>query len=125
MLKYADLFAGIGGFRLGFDRLGHECIFSSDIDKNAAATYELNFKENPLNDITRTDSKEIPDFDILTAGFPCQPFSIAGHRKGFRDTRTKLLIHICKCSRCMDWNIRITFKCYNKSNPKTFKLRVK
>ena len=94
MLKYADLFAGIGGFRLGFDKLGHECVFSSDNDLNAAKTYELNFKENPLNDITKTDSKQIPDFDILSAGFPCQPFSIAGQRKGFRDTRGTLFFDI-------------------------------
>ncbi len=80
-LRFIDLFAGIGGFRLGFERAGGQCVFSSEWDKFAADTYEANFDERPAGDIREIQSDSIPDFDILTAGFPCQPFSIAGVSK--------------------------------------------
>lgn len=78
---FIDLFAGIGGIKIAFDRQGGKCVFSSEWDKYAQQTYEANFKETPAGDITKIDEKEIPDHDILLAGFPCQPFSIAGVSK--------------------------------------------
>ncbi|MDG6250409.1 DNA (cytosine-5-)-methyltransferase [Methanocalculus sp.] len=80
-LTFIDLFAGIGGIRLGFERAGAECIFSSEWDKFAQQTYEANFGEEPKGDIRKLDATSIPDFNILCAGFPCQPFSIAGVSK--------------------------------------------
>ncbi len=84
-LKAIDLFCGIGGFKIGLDKLGVKTVFSSDIDKFAQETYHLNFGEKPHGDITKIEAKNIPSFDILTAGFPCQPFSYAGLNHGFED----------------------------------------
>ena len=96
-LKFIDLFAGIGGFRLGFEDAGCKCVFSSEIDEHACEMYELNFGENPKCDITKLNIKDIPDFDILCAGFPCQAFSICGKQKGFYDeTRGTLFFDICR-----------------------------
>lgn len=78
---FIDLFAGIGGIRLAFEQAGGHCVFSSEWDPYARKTYEANFGEQPHGDITRIDPSDIPDHDILTAGFPCQPFSIAGVTK--------------------------------------------
>jgi DNA (cytosine-5)-methyltransferase 1 len=94
--KFIDLFAGIGGIRLPFDEIGGECVFSSEIDKFARQTYQANFGEEPKGDITLIEPKEIPDFDLLLAGFPCQPFSQAGLQKGFDDTRGTLFFYIAK-----------------------------
>jgi len=80
-LKFVDLFCGIGGFRLAFERAGCECVFSSDWDKHAQVTYEANFGERPHGDIHSVAVADIPKFDILCAGFPCQPFSLAGVSK--------------------------------------------
>ena len=80
---FIDLFAGIGGIRLGFEAAGGKCVFSSEFDKDACTTYEANFGEYPSGDITKIDAKDIPDFDILLAGFPCQAFSIIGKKEGF------------------------------------------
>jgi len=80
-LKFIDLFAGIGGTRLAFEKAGCECVFSSEWDKFAQQTYEANFGEKPRGDIRKIPSSEIPDHDILVAGFPCQPFSISGVSK--------------------------------------------
>ncbi len=79
--KFIDLFAGIGGFRLAFQAAGGKCVFTSEWDKFAKQTYEANFGEYPYGDITKIDEKEIPDHDVLCAGFPCQPFSLAGVSK--------------------------------------------
>lgn len=79
--KFIDLFAGIGGFRLAFESVGGTCVFSSEWDKFAAQTYEANFGEKPYGDIRSIDIADIPPFDILCAGFPCQPFSLAGVSK--------------------------------------------
>jgi len=78
---FIDLFAGIGGFRLALQNLGGLCVFSSEWDKFAQLTYETNFGEVPHGDITQIDANIIPNHDILCAGFPCQPFSIAGVSK--------------------------------------------
>lgn len=80
---FIDLFAGIGGIRLGFEAAGGKCVFSSEFDKDACTTYEANFGEYPSGDITKIDAKDIPNFDILLAGFPCQAFSIIGKKEGF------------------------------------------
>jgi len=100
MIKFIDLFAGTGGIRLGFEQvckdldLKNKCVFSSEIDKKAAQSYELNFGENPLNDITQVDENSLPDFDMLLAGFPCQSFSYAGKQKGFGETRGTLFFDV-------------------------------
>lgn len=97
--KAIDLFAGIGGIRLGFQRAFGETIdfvFASEIDKYACETYYANFGEKPCGDITKIDEKNIPPFDILLAGFPCQAFSVAGLRKGFEDTRGTLFFEIAR-----------------------------
>lgn len=86
--KTLDLFAGIGGIRMGFERAGFETVFANDFDPYCAPTYNLNFKDVPLTvgDIQKIKSSELPAFDVLLGGFPCQPFSIAGYRRGFLDT---------------------------------------
>jgi DNA (cytosine-5)-methyltransferase 1 len=78
---FIDLFAGIGGFRIAFESVGGNCVFASEWDKLAAQTYAANFGHKPEGDITQIPTEEIPDHDILTGGFPCQPFSIAGVTK--------------------------------------------
>lgn len=92
--KFIDLFAGIGGIRLGFESQGGECIFSSEWDKYAQQTYEANFGEKPHGDITKIAPKDIPDHDVLLGGFPCQAFSIIGKMNGFEDTRGTLFFNI-------------------------------
>ncbi len=82
-LKFIDLFAGVGGIRLGFQGSECRCVFTSEWDKYAQKTYFANFGDVPHGDITKIDAPSIPSFDILTAGFPCQPFSSIGQRQGF------------------------------------------
>lgn len=94
--KFIDLFAGVGGLRLPFDELGGECILSSEIDKYAQKTYYSYFNHQPEGDICRLEIPDIPYFDLLVGGFPCQPFSQAGHKKGFDDTRGTLFFEIEK-----------------------------
>ncbi|MDI6766384.1 MAG: DNA cytosine methyltransferase [Bacteroidota bacterium] len=92
--KFIDLFAGIGGMRLAFERIGGTCVFSSEWDESAQKTYEANFGEKPAGDITKIPNDAIPKHDVLLAGFPCQPFSIIGNKKGFADTRGTLFFEI-------------------------------
>ena len=82
--QFIDLFAGIGGMRLAFENAGGECVFSSEWDKDSQKTYAANFGEIPQGDITKISASDIPDFDVLLAGFPCQPFSSIGQRAGFK-----------------------------------------
>lgn len=91
---FIDLFAGIGGIRLAFESAGGRCVFSSEWDEAARSTYQLNFGDVPHGDVTKILTAEIPDHDILTAGFPCQPFSIIGDKLGFADTRGTLFFEI-------------------------------
>jgi len=110
-LTFIDLFAGIGGFHLALHSIGAKCVFASEIDEKARLTYQANFKDiSPElfqdglfgdkelfnKDITEIDPKEIPDHDILCGGFPCQPFSNAGFKKGFEDTRGTLFFNIAE-----------------------------
>ena len=92
--RFIDLFAGIGGIRIPFQELGGKCVFTSEWDKFAQKTYRVNFGEEPQGDITKIEASDIPDFDILLGGFPCQPFSQAGLKKGFSDTRGTLFFEI-------------------------------
>ena len=94
--KFIDLFAGIGGFRIALQNLGGQCVFTSEWDKFAQITYRENFGEVPFGDITKDYTKKfIPEeFDVLCGGFPCQPFSHAGLKRGFEDTRGTLFFDV-------------------------------
>ncbi len=94
--KFIDLFAGIGGFRKGFEDAGFKCVFTSEINPQCQQVYETNFSNKPFGDITKINPTDIPDFDILLGGFPCQPFSISGKKMGFEDTRGTLFFDICQ-----------------------------
>lgn len=100
--KAIDLFAGIGGIRRGFtNAFNHhiDFVFSSEIDKNAQKTYYLNYQEVPQGDITAISEVDIPEHDIILAGFPCQAFSVAGYRKGFEDTRGTLFFDVVRIAK--------------------------
>lgn len=99
--SFIDLFAGIGGFRLAMQSVGGQCVFSSEWDEPAKQTYFANYGEVPFGDITKFETKAlIPEyFDVLCAGFPCQPFSNAGLKKGIEDTRGTLFYHIAEILR--------------------------
>jgi len=101
-IRFIDLFCGLGGFRVAIERvcrqknLESDCVFSCDIDKDARAIYHANFGDQPQGDITEIAALDIPNHDILMAGFPCQPFSICGDLKGFEDTRGTLFFEIAR-----------------------------
>ena len=93
-LTFADMFCGIGGFHAAAAQLGMSCVFACDIDREARRAYEYNFGVEPLGDITAIAPEDIPDHDLLMAGFPCQPFSIIGDMRGFEDTRGTLFFDL-------------------------------
>jgi DNA (cytosine-5)-methyltransferase 1 len=101
-IRFIDLFCGLGGFHLATKQaaklhgVGAKCVYASDIDKHCQTVYEANFGRRPEGDITQVDAKDIPDHDLLLAGFPCQPFSIIGSGKGFEDTRGTLFFDIAR-----------------------------
>ena len=96
LFKAIDLFAGIGGIRLAFEAYGVESIFASEWDKYACDMYENHFGERPAGDITKIYEQDIPDHDILLAGFPCQAFSIMGDKRGFAESRGSLFFDIAR-----------------------------
>lgn len=96
MPTFIDLFCGIGSFHYSFQKLGWSCVMACDIDKAVRETYARNYGMTPLGDITEIDPPQVPSYDILCAGFPCQPFSQCGKHKGFDDTRGTLFFHIMK-----------------------------
>ena len=95
-LKFIDLFAGLGGFRLALESFGAECVYSNEWDKYAQEVYQMNFGDKPDGDITLVDENTIPNHDILCAGFPCQAFSISGKQKGFEDSRGTLFFDVAR-----------------------------
>lgn len=95
-IKFIDLFAGIGGFHEGFSQAGFSCVMASEFNSACQVTYALNHGLAPLGDVTEINPKDIPDHRVLTAGFPCQPFSICGSKRGFEDTRGTLFFDICR-----------------------------
>lgn len=96
--KTIDLFAGIGGVRMGFERAGFKTVFANDFEPKCKNTYDLNFSDIPLTvgDLREINTKNLPEFDFLLGGFPCQPFSIAGYRQGFEDERGNLFFDIAR-----------------------------
>ena len=98
-IRFIDLFCGLGGFRLALEKQKCKCVFSSDIDEAVCKVYENNFGDYPSGDITKIESHDIPDFDILCGGFPCQSFSIAGKRLGFEDTRGTMFFEVARILR--------------------------
>ena len=98
-MRFIDVVAGVGGFRLGMERAGHECVWSCEIDKWCQAVYKYKFGETPAGDVRQVRTEDIPNHDILCAGFPCQSFSIAGRRRGFEDTRGTIFFEVCKIAR--------------------------
>jgi len=94
--KFIDLFCGLGGFRIAMENNGGQCVFSCDNNIDVCKVYENNFGDNPYGDITEVSEKELPKYDILCAGFPCQPFSIAGKRMGFNDSRGTMFFEVAR-----------------------------
>ena len=95
-MKFIDCCSGIGGFHVAMSQLGGECVWACDIDEKCRNVYEKNFKLKPEKDLTTFDIENIPDFDMLCAGFPCQPFSKAGAQLGFEDDRGNVFFALCR-----------------------------
>ncbi len=124
--RFIDLFAGIGGMRLAFEDVGGECVFSSEWDKDSQKTYAANFHEIPAGDITKIDYHSIPDFEVLLAGFPCQPFSSIGQRAGFKhETQGTLfydVLRIIKGKRPVSFLLENVQGLVNHDKGKTFEI---
>ncbi len=97
--RCADLFCGIGGFHVAARNLGLDVVFACDIDEEARRAYKVNFSLQPSGDIVRIPSLDVPDHDLLFAGFPCQPFSIIGRQRGFADPRGELFFEVLRILR--------------------------
>ena len=95
-LKFIDLFAGLGGFHLGLSKLGHKCVFASEINTTLSALYNKNYGVSCSGDIKKVNAKDIPSHSILCAGFPCQPFSKAGMQNGLADPRGGFILNDIK-----------------------------
>jgi len=95
-IRYIDLFCGLGSFHYSFNKKGFKCVMACDIYKPARDNYKLNYNIEPLKDICDIDPNDLPKYDILCAGFPCQPFSQAGKHKGFEDERGTMFSHVMK-----------------------------
>src|SRR3989344_1747928 len=124
-----DLFAGVGGIRLGFEEAGFRTIFANDFDETCKKTYDLNFSEPKLfiEDVWNIDIRKIPQFDVLLGGFPCQSFSIAGYRKGFKDDNGRgnlffRIVEILKEKKPEAFMLENVKKLKNHDNGKTFKI---
>lgn len=128
-MTFIDLFAGVGGFHLALMRGGGECLFVSEIDINAQKTYIANFPNTKIyGDITLIPSSNIPSHDVLCAGFPCQPFSIAGYQKGFDDVRGTLFFDICRITQTHKPKVLLLENVKNlktHNNGQTFKTIIK
>ncbi len=98
-IKVIDLFAGIGGFHLAFSSFGAEIVYACEWDKEAAKVYEENYGLKPVGDITKINEKDVPDHDIMCAGFPCQAFSISGNQRGFEDSRGTLFFDVVRIAK--------------------------
>lgn len=126
--KTLDLFAGIGGIRMGFEHAGFETVFANDFEPACKKTYDLNFKTTPLtiSDIGDIVPSSLPNFDFLLGGFPCQPFSIAGYRKGFEDTERgnqfMNIIKILKVKKPAGFLLENVKNLKGHDNGKTFKI---
>lgn len=99
MLRFIDLFCGIGGFRVALEARGHKCVFSSDIDSHAREAYRANFGELPSGDIAKIGAADIPTHDVLCGGLPCQAFSISGKQGGMDDPRGRLFFEILRIAK--------------------------
>lgn len=109
---FIELFAGIGGFRIGLEAIGGKCVWACELDQKARLVYNANFGQTPYYDITKVDPKTLPEFDLLIAGFPCQDFSTLGEQDGLEGTKGKLFYEIlriireCKPSLCLLENVK-------------------
>ena len=123
---FIDLFAGIGGMRLAFESAGGECVFTSEWDKDAQKTYLTNFGEMPEGDITQISAIDIPNFDVLLAGFPCQPFSTIGQRAGFNhETQGTLfydVLRVIKAKRPASFLLENVMGLVNHDKGRTFEV---
>jgi DNA (cytosine-5)-methyltransferase 1 len=130
MIRTIDLFAGVGGVRIGFEKAGFQTVFANDFEPKCADTYNLNFKTTPLTvaDIKTINAKDLPEFDFLLGGFPCQAFSIAGYRNGFNDTRGNLFFDVERIiseRKPIGFLLENVKNLYNHDNGNTFKVIAK
>ena len=110
-MTFIDLCSGIGGFHYALKNMGFKCVMASDINEECRNNYDLNHKIKPEGDLTKIDIETIPKFDILCAGFPCQPFSKAGGQRGFSDERGNIFFDICKIVERHTPNCRCRGRC--------------